>query len=113
MIQEKQRQNVLSIREQEKSDPEIKQWVKDNFQQLCTIVYTYWKIKTSYDQNPIQQRFQPNSTKGRRILVNLQERVEGGIKQADEPKHIIKLDKCSDRQFIKPLVKTLKKDQTV
>ena len=65
-------------------------------------------IRTQFnkDFNPIQQ-------KGRRILVNLQERIEGGIKQADEPKHIIKLDKCSDRQFIKPMVKTLKKDQTV
>ena len=32
LIQEKHKQNVLSIREQEESDPEIKQWVKDNFQ---------------------------------------------------------------------------------
>ena len=54
---------MLSVREQEESDPEIKQLVKDNFQQLCTIVYTYWKIKTSYDQKLIQQRFQPISTK--------------------------------------------------
>ena len=48
-------------------------------------------IRTHFnkDFNPIQQ-------KGRCILVNLQERVEGGIKKADEPKHIIKLDKCSD-----------------
>ena len=65
-------------------------------------------IRTQFnkDFNPIQQ-------KGRRILVNLQERVEGGIKQADEPNYIIKLEKCSDRQFIKPMVKILKKDQTV
>ena len=34
LIQEKHKQNVLSIREQEESDPEIKQWVKDIFQQL-------------------------------------------------------------------------------
>ena len=31
LIQEQEKQNVHVIREQEESDPEIKQWVKDNF----------------------------------------------------------------------------------
>ena len=30
-----------------------------------------------------------------------------------DQKHIIKLDKCSDRQFISPIVISVKKDQTV
>ena len=35
LIQEKHKQNALSVREQAESDPQIKQWVKYNFQQLC------------------------------------------------------------------------------
>ena len=31
LVQEKQKQNVLSVREQEEPYPEIKQWVKSNF----------------------------------------------------------------------------------
>ena len=74
MIQEKQKQNDLSVREQEESDAEIKQWVKDDFQQLCIRIgkSQHHMIRTHFnkDFNPIQQ-------KGRRIPVNLQEPVEG------------------------------------
>ena len=39
LIQEKPKQgNVLNIREQEQSNPEIKQWVKDNYPQLWICV---------------------------------------------------------------------------
>ena len=69
LIQEKQKQNVLSVREQEELDPEIKQWVKDNFHQLCIRIgkLKHHMIRTQFNQdfNPIQQ-------KGRRIPVNLQ-----------------------------------------
>ena len=35
LLQEKQKQNVLNVREQEDPDPEIKQWFRNNFQKLC------------------------------------------------------------------------------
>ena len=38
LIQEQQKQNVHAIREQEESNPAIKQWVKDNFAQLCVLI---------------------------------------------------------------------------
>ena len=66
-------------------------------------------IRTQFnkDSNPIQQ-------KGRRIPVNLQtyKNQLKGIKQADEPKHIIKIDKGSVRQFIKPIVNRFALDKT-
>ena len=110
LIQEKQKLNVLSVREQEESDPDIKQWVKDDLQQLCIRI---GKSKHHMIRNQFNKDFNPIQQKGRRTPVNPQERVEGGRKQADEPKHIIKLNKSSDRRFIKPMGKTVKKDQTV
>ena len=103
----------MSIREQEESDPEIKQWVKDNFQQLCIRIgkSKNHMMKTQFNQDfmPIQQKGQ----KGRRIPVHLQERVEGELNKLMDQNHIIKLDKCSDRQVISPIVITVKKNQTV
>ena len=64
------------------------------------------RTQFSKDIFPIQQ-------KGRRIPVHLQERVEKDINKLIDQKHIINLDKCSNRQFISPIVISLKKDQTV
>ena len=65
---------MLSKREQEDSDPEIKQWVKDNFQQLCIRI---GKSKNHMMKTQFNQDFMPIQQKGRRIPVHLQERVEG------------------------------------
>ena len=101
LIQEKLKQgNVLSILEQEQSNPEIKQWEKDNYPQLCIRV---GKSKNHVMRTQFNKEFIPVQQKGRRVPVHLQERVE------KEQKHIIKLDKCSDRKFISPIVITVKK----
>ena len=55
----------------------------------------------------------PLKQKGRRIPVHFQERVEGELNKLMDQNHIIKLDECSDQQFISPIVITVKKDQTV
>ena len=57
--------------------------------------------------------FVPIQQKGRRIPIHLQERVEGELNKLIDQRYIIKLDKCSDKQFISPIVITVKKDQTV
>ena len=46
---------------------------------------------------------------GRRIPIHPQESVEGEINNLIDQKHIIKLDKCSDRKFISPIVITVTK----
>ena len=56
------------------------------------------KTQFSKDFIPIQQ-------KGRRILVHLQARVEGELNKLMNQN---KLDKCSDQQFISPIVITAK-----
>ena len=65
-------------------------------------------MKTQFipDVPPIQQ-------KGRRIPIHLQERVKIELNKLIDQQHIIKLEKFSDKQFISPIVITVKKDQTV
>ena len=110
LIQEKQKQNVLSVREQEESDPENKQWVKDNFQHVCIRI---GKSKNHMMKTQFNHEFMPLQQKRRLIPMHLQERVERELNKLMDQNHIIKLDKCSHRKFISPVVITVKKNQTV
>ena len=60
LIQETNKQTGLNIREQEESDPDIKQWVKNNFQQICIRIGKLknhtMKTQFSKDFMPIQQK---------------------------------------------------------
>ena len=64
-------------------------------------------------RNQFNNEIIPVQQKGRRVPVHLQDRVEKELNKLMDQKHIIKLDKCSDGQFISPIVITVKKDQTV
>ena len=110
LIQDKQTQRVLIVQRSDESNHEIKQWVKDNFQQLCVRIgkSKHHVLKTQFNRD-----FEPIQQKGRRIPIHLQERVEAELNKSIDQKHIIKLDKCSDKNFICPIVITVKKDQTV
>ena len=57
--------------------------------------------------------FQPRHQKGRRIPINLQEKVNSELKKLLDKKHIIKLPSCPDKYFISPIVVTVKKNQTI
>ena len=108
LIQEKPHQKqVLNITEEYTSNPDIKQWVKKNFANLCVRIGKtkshVMKIQFNPDVTPIQK-------KGRRNPIHLQERVEKELNKLIDQKHIIKLEKYSDKQFISPIVKTVKKD---
>ena len=105
LIQEKQKQNVLSVREQEESDPETKQWVKENFPQLC--------IRIGKSKNQMMRTEISNTTERSTYHGTFTGTSRRGTKQTNRSKHIVKLDKYSDRQFISPFVFTVKKDQTV
>ena len=109
LIQDKQTQKVLTVQRSDESNHEIKQWVKDKFQQLCVrmVKSKHHVMKTQFNRN-----YEPIQQKGRRIPIHLQERVEAELNKLIDQKHIIKLDKSSDKQFISPIVITVKKDQT-
>ena len=60
------------------------------------------------------KEFVPIQQKGRRIQIHLQERVEEELNKLIDQKDIIgnKLEKCLNRQFISPIVITVKKSNS-
>ena len=62
-------------------------------------------MRTKFNKEiiPVQQ-------KGRRVPVHLQERVEKELNKLMDQKHLIKLDKRSNRHFVSPIVITVKKN---
>ena len=56
--------------------------------------------------------FKALQQKGRRIPIHIQEKIEQEIKSLIDQGHIVKLDSCSDKQFISPIVIIVKKDHT-
>ena len=65
-------------------------------------------VKSKFHKN-----FQPKHQKGRRVPINLQDRVNKEIKKLLEEGHIEKLNNCSDQYFISPIVITFKREQTI
>ena len=59
------------------------------------------------------KEFKALQQKGRRIPIHIQEKVEQEIRSLISQGHIVKLEKCSDQQFISPIAITVKKDQSI
>ena len=103
LIQEEpQNTQILNNNEEDKSNPEVKHWVEENFAQLFVRTRNAKKnhiMKTQFllDITPIQE-------KGRRFPIHLQERVKNELNKLIDQKHNTKLDKS-----ISPIVKTVKK----
>ena len=57
--------------------------------------------------------FKALQQKDRRIPIHNQEKVEQEIRSLIDQGHIVKMEKCSDQQFISPIVLTVKKDQSI
>ena len=111
LVQEKQKRgDVLHIREPEESNPNVKQWVKTIFHNY---VYVIESQKTTLCERNLARTLFRSNKREARIPVHLQERVKKELNKLIDQKHIIKLDKCSDRQFNSPIVITVKKDQMV
>ena len=55
--------------------------------------------------NALQQR-------GRRVPIHIQEKKENEIRSLNVQGNIVRLEKCSDKQFISPIVITVKKYQS-
>ena len=65
-------------------------------------------VKSKFHKN-----FQRKHQKGRRVHINLQERVNSEIRKLLEEGHIEKLNSCSDQYLISPIVITVKRDQSI
>ena len=92
------------------SDLKITNWVKTTYPGLCTRI---GRARNHIVQTIFLNEFKALQQKGRRIAIHIQEKVEQEIKSLINQRNIVKLEKCSDQQFISPLVITVKKDQSI
>ena len=65
-------------------------------------------VKSNFKTN-----FTPIHQRGRKIPIHLQSQVEEELKKVQKNGNLIKLDKCSDKNFISPIVITVKLDKTI
>ena len=88
----------------------IKRQISFAFPDLITRVGKSLKYSV---KSTFHNEFTPTHQKERRVPINLQPLVNIELKKLLDEKHIIKLNGCSDKNFISPIVITVKRDKTV
>ena len=81
--------------------------------QLPQLISRIGRSKIHIVKSKFHKKFQPKHQKGRRVPINLQDRVNSEIKKLLEEGHIEKLNNCSDQYLISPIVITVRRDQTI
>ena len=71
------------------------------------------KIKNYRVHADFFETLTPIQQKGRRVPITLQEKVDKEIDKLLQQGHIEKLNECSDKYFVSPIVITVKKDRSV
>ena len=64
-------------------------------------------------RSKFHRNYTPLHQKGRRVPFNFLDKVSDELKKLSEQGHIEKLEECSDKNFISPIVITVKKDKSV
>ena len=64
-------------------------------------------------KSTFKENFKPTQYKGRIVPTHLLERVEKELENLIEDKQLKRLEKCSDKNFISPVIITVKKDKSV
>ena len=88
----------------------IKKQIAFDFPGLISIIGK--SLKPSVEPT-FHKHFTPPQQKGGRVPINIQPLVNDELKKLLAEKHIIKLNRCSDTNFISPIVITVKRDKTV
>ena len=102
--------SINYITKPDQSDTAITNWVKSTYPGLCTRI---GRSKNHVVHTKFLHDFKALQQKGRRIPIHIQEKVEQELKSLIDQGHIVKLDSCSDKQFISPIVITVKKDYSI
>ena len=88
----------------------IKKQFATNFPDL---IYTIVKSKLHTVRSKFHKNYTPTHPKGCRVPINLLNKVSDELKKLSDQGHIEKLQKCSDKNFISPIVITVKKHKSV
>ena len=88
----------------------IKKQIATNFPDLISRI---GKAKLHRVRSKFHKHYTPSHQKGRRVPINLLHKVSDELKKLSDQGHIEKLEECSDKNFISPIVITVKKDKSV
>ena len=88
----------------------IKKQIATNFLDLISRI---GKSKVHTVRSKFHRNYTPPHQKGSRVPINLIDKVSEELKKLSEQGHIEKLQECSDKNFISPIVITVKKDKSV
>ena len=92
------------------SSSEFKEQIAKTFPNLVSCI---GRSKNQVAKSNVHKDFEPRHQKGRRIPINLQDKVNKELKKLLDGKHIIKFSSCPDNCFLSPIVVTVRKDQTI
>ena len=92
------------------ASPEFKEQIAKTFPDLVSRI---GRSKSHVAKSKFHKDFQSRHQKGRRIPINLQDKVNTELKKLLAEKHIIKLSSCPDKYFLSLIVVTVKKDQKI
>ena len=107
-IQQSNNQMIINQVEQEYCP--IKKQIAIDFPDLISRI---GKSKLHIVRSKFHKNYTPSHQKGRRVRINLLDKVSDELKKLTEQGHIEKLQECSDKNFISPIVITVKKDKSV
>ena len=71
------------------------------------------KIRNAKVRAEFFDNLRPIQRKGRRVQISLQDKVDKEIHRLMNEGHIVKLQECSDKYFVSPIVITVKKDGSI
>ena len=107
-IQQSNNQMIINQVEQEYCS--IKKQIAIDFPDLISRI---GKSKVHTVRSKFHRNYTPSQQKGRRVPINLLDKVSDELKKLAEQGHIEKLQECSDKNFISLIVITVKKDKPV
>ena len=116
LIQAPSTEGVNSIHSKEgpvATDNDLDDWQTHFSKQFQHLFRRVGRIRNYKVQAEFFKNLTPIQQKGRRVPITLQEKVDKEIEKLLEQGHIQKLEECSDKYFLSPIVITVKKDGSV
>ena len=106
-------QNDQSAAEATEVEDSLDNWQIYFSKQFENLFNRVGKIKNYRVHADFFETLTPIQQKGRRVPITLQEKVDKEIDKLLRQGHIEKLNECSDKYFVSPIVITVKKDGSV
>ena len=88
----------------------IKKQIATDFPDLISRI---GKSKVHTVHSKFHRNYTPSHQKGRRVPIDLLDKVSDELKKLPEQEHFEKLQECSDKNFISPIVITVMTDKSV